>query len=147
MLSLDLKEFIQSLNENAVRYLLIGGYALALHGHPRYTKDLDVWVDPSEHNAAALLNALKDFCFGSLGLQSSDFTKLDQVIQLGYPPNRIDLLTSADGLEFSEAYERRLFLALDGVELSYICLDDLITNKKATGRLQDLADIETLQGN
>lgn len=146
MLSLDLKEFIQSLNENAVRYLLIGGYALALHGHPRYTKDLDVWIEPTDNNASAMINALKSFGFASLGLQSSDFTELDQVIQLGYPPNRIDILTSADGLEFAEAFERRLILSLDGIQLSYVCLDDLITNKKATGRLQDLADIEKLQG-
>lgn len=81
--------------------------------------------------------ALKSFGFASLGLQSSDFTELDQVIQLGYPPNRIDILTSADGLEFAEAFERRLILSLDGIQLSYVCLDDLITNKKATGRLQD----------
>lgn len=79
-------------------------------------------------------------------MQKSDFTELEQVIQLGYPPNRIDILTSADGLEFKESFERRLILALDGIELSYVCLDDLIANKKATGRLQDLADIEKLQG-
>ena len=145
MLRRDLKEFIQSLNENAVRYLIIGGYALALHGHPRYTKDLDVWIDATDNNAKLLLNALDSFGFASLGLKISDFTMSNQVIQLGYPPNRIDIITSADGLDFEKAYANRNTVLLDDMELSFLCRDDLITNKRSTGRLQDLADIEKLE--
>ena len=93
VLSQDFKEFVQLLNEHKVRYLVIGGYAVAFHGHPRYTKDIDVWIGLDKGNAGNLLNALKDFGFGSLGLKTEDFLNSDQVVQLGYPPNRIDLLT------------------------------------------------------
>jgi hypothetical protein len=89
----DFREFIKSLNDNQVRYLVIGGYAVAFHGYPRYTKDLDIWIEPSPENAANLVKALDQFGFGSLNLQISDFLAPDQVIQLGYPPNRIDLIT------------------------------------------------------
>jgi hypothetical protein len=93
MLNQDFKEFIQSLNDNQVRYLVIGGYAVALHGYPRYTKDIDIWIEMTLENAAKLIQALQQFGFGSLGLTSEDFLAPDQVIQLGYPPNRIDLIT------------------------------------------------------
>jgi hypothetical protein len=104
VLNQDFKEFIQSLNDNAVRYLLVGGYAVALHGYPRYTKDLDIWVESTAENAAQTIKALQQFGFGSLDLKESDFTTPDQVVQLGHPPNRIDILTSLSGVEFSECY-------------------------------------------
>lgn len=145
MLNQDFKEFIQSLNDNAVRYLLVGGYAVALHGYPRYTKDLDVWVDSAAENAARIIKALQQFGFGSLDLKESDFTTPDQVVQLGYPPNRIDILTSLSGVEFSECFASRDVEEIDGVPVSFIDLENLKKNKKATGRHQDLADVENLE--
>lgn len=145
MLSLDFKEFIQSLNGSDVRYLVIGGYAVAVHGHPRYTKDLDVWLDATADNAARVVNALNAFGFGSLKLSASDFLEEGQVIQLGYPPNRIDLLTSADGVEFGVCYENRLIVQIEGVDVAFIGLENLRQNKRSTGRAQDLADLESLR--
>jgi hypothetical protein len=145
VLNQDFKEFIQSLNDNAVRYLLVGGYAVALHGYPRYTKDLDIWVDSADENAARIIKALQQFGFGSLDLKESDFTTPDQVVQLGYPPNRIDMLTSLSGVEFSECYASRVVEEIDGVPVSFIDLENLKKNKKATGRHQDLADVENLE--
>jgi hypothetical protein len=145
VLNQDFKEFIQSLNDNAVRYLLVGGYAVALHGYPRYTKDLDVWVESTTENAARIIKALQQFGFGSLGLKESDFTTPDQVIQLGYPPNRIDMMTSLSGVEFSECYASRVTEEIDEVPVIFIDLENLKKNKKATGRHQDLADIENLE--
>jgi hypothetical protein len=145
VLNQDFKEFIQSLNDNAVRYLLVGGYAVALHGYPRYTKDLDIWVESTADNATRIIKALKLFGFGSLDLKESDFTTPDQVVQLGYPPSRIDILTSLSGVEFAECYSSRVTEDIDGVPVSFIGLENLKKNKKATGRHQDLADVENLE--
>lgn len=93
VLNQDFKEFIQSFNDNGVHYLVVGGYAVALHGYPRYTKDMDVWVEMTDENASKIVNALDQFGFGALDLKASDFTVPDQIIQLGYPPRRIDILT------------------------------------------------------
>jgi len=98
MLNQDFKEFIQLLNENHVKYLVIGGYAVAIHGHPRYTKDIDIWIEMSEENSEKLIISLTQFGFGTLGLTAQDFQAPDQIIQLGYPPNRIDLITTPDGV-------------------------------------------------
>jgi hypothetical protein len=100
MLNQDFKEFIQLLNANQVKYLVIGGYAVAIHGHPRYTKDIDIWIETSPENSQKLMEALIEFGFGSLGLNVEGFQSPDQIIQLGYPPNRIDLITTPDGIEF-----------------------------------------------
>jgi predicted nucleotidyltransferase len=144
VLNQDFREFIQSLNDNHVRYLVIGGYAVALHGYPRYTKDMDVWIEMSPANAANLLKALEQFGFGSLGLQAADFLVPDQVIQLGYPPNRIDLITSAPGVDFDSCYASRVEVVIDDVTVDFIDLDNLKKSKQAAGRLQDLADLENL---
>ena len=145
MFNQDFKEFIESLNVNQVRYLVVGGYAVALHGRPRYTKDLDVWVECSTENAPALLQALEQFGFGSLGLTADDFLVPDQVVQLGYPPHRIDILVGISGVEFADCYPQRVEVELDGVEVNFIDLENLKKNKKASGRLQDLADLENLE--
>ncbi|MDQ3006366.1 MAG: hypothetical protein M3R47_13415 [Chloroflexota bacterium] len=145
MLNQDFKEFIQSLNGNRVRYLVVGGYAVALHGYPRYTKDIDVWVDMSADNASNILKALNQFGFGSLDVKESDFTVPNQMLQLGYPPGRIDILTTLPGVEFSECYPSRTTVKLDGVSVNFIDLENLKKNKKATGRHQDLADLENLE--
>ena len=145
MLNQDFEEFIQLLNDNRVRYLVVGGYAVALHGYPRYTRDIDIWVELSEENATHIVEALKQFGFASLGLKKSDFLVEDQVIQLGYAPNRIDIITTLSGVTFAECYEKRVPVEIDGVKINFIDLDSLRKNKKATGRLQDLADLENLE--
>jgi len=144
VLNQDFKEFIQSLNDNQVNYLVIGGYAVALHGYPRYTKDIDIWVEMTPENAANMLKALDQFGFASLNLQAEDFLTPDQVIQLGYPPSRIDLITTPDGVDFSTCYTNRLTVEIDGIAVDFIDLENLKRNKSASGRLQDLADLENL---
>lgn len=144
MLTQDFREFIQSLNDNQVHYLVIGGYAVALHGYPRYTKDIDIWVEMTPENAANMVKALEQFGFSSLDLQVEDFLTPDQVIQLGYPPNRIDLITTPDGIDFASCYPNRLVVEVNGVEVNFIDLENLKLNKRAAGRLQDLADLENL---
>ncbi len=144
MLNQDFKEFIQLLNEHKVRYLVIGGYAVALHGHPRYTKDLDIWVEMEPNNAKRLMDALTEFGFGAVGLTQEDFLAPDQVIQLGYPPNRIDLVTTPDGVNFNICYQSKIQVKIDEINVDFIDLENLKINKKASGRLQDLADLENL---
>lgn len=145
MLNQDFKEFIRLLNENEVRYLVVGGYAVAIHGHPRYTKDIDIWIEPNAQNIVRLLHALDSFGFGSLGLTMDDFLEKDQVVQLSYPPARINLLTTLEGVVFNACYEVKLTAPVDGIPVYVIDLTNLKKNKKATGRTQDLADVENLQ--
>ncbi|HAG83052.1 MAG TPA: hypothetical protein DCL61_18290 [Cyanobacteria bacterium UBA12227] len=144
MLNQDFKEFIEFLNKYKVRYLVIGGYAVALHGHPRYTKDLDIWIEMEPKNAQRLIDALTEFGFGSIGLAPEDFLTPDQVIQLGYPPNRIDLVTTPDGVDFETCYSSKVVIEIDNIQVNFIDLENLKINKKASGRLQDLADLENL---
>ena len=143
MLNSDFKEFAALLAAQGVEYLLVGGYALAAHGHPRYTGDIDFWVRPAPDNIRRLLQALQAFGFGSLGLKAEDFGA-DTVVQLGRPPRRIDLLTALDGVVFDDCWRRREQVVLDGVPLAIIGRDDFIANKRAAGRLKDLADLESL---
>ncbi len=145
MLNQDFKEFIQLLNDNQVHYLVVGGYAVAVHGYPRYTKDIDIWIELTQENAASIVKALEQFGFASLGLKESDFLVEDQIIQLGYAPNRIDIITSLPGVVFKECYDKRLLVEIEGVKVNFIDLDNLRKNKKATGMLQDLADLEKLE--
>jgi hypothetical protein len=144
MLNKDFKEFVELLNSANVEYLLVGGYALAAHGHPRYTGDIDFWVNPTPANAARVYAVLVDFGFGGLGLAEEDFLKPEAVVQLGYPPARIDLLTAIDGVSFDECYTRRQRVSIGGVALDLIDVDDLKTNKRAAGRPKDLADLDAL---
>ena len=145
MLNKDFKEFIELLNSNDVKYMVVGGYALAIHGHPRYTKDIDIWILMDVENARKVVQVLKEFGFSELGLKEEDFLTPENVIQLGYPPCRIDILTQATGLDFRESYPRRLEVEIDGVQMNIIGFEDLKKNKRSTGRLQDLADIERLE--
>ena len=144
MLNQDFKEFIQLLNKNQVKYLVIGGYAVAIHGHPRYTKDIDIWLEMSEENSEKLIKALTEFGFGSLGLTPDDFQTPDQIVQLGYPPSRIDLITTPDGIDFQTCYNSKIEIKLNEIPVNFIDLDNLKKNKLASGRLQDLADLENL---
>jgi len=140
----DLKEFIESLNSQGVEYVIVGGFALAFHGFPRYTADIDVLVRCSPENAARLEIAVFKFGFASSGLSASDFLSPNQVIQLGRPPNRIDLLTSITGVDFEEAWAQRVASELDGIPVWFIGRESFIKNKRATGRTQDKADLEAL---
>ena len=144
VLNADFVAFIASLNARDVRYLVVGGYAVAYHGHPRYTKDLAVWIERDADNADRLLQALRDFGFGSLDLDRSDFLNPDQVIQLGYPPNRIDLLSELEGVTFPNCHEERVSVTVDGERAWFIGLQHLKTTKRETARHQDWADLENL---
>lgn len=145
MLTSDFKEFAALFNSNEVDYLVVGGYALAAYGHPRYTGDLDFWVGTHPQNAKRIVSVLAQFGFASLGIQEADLCTPNQVIQLGFPPARIDLLTSIDGVDFADCLARKLVVQMDGISLNLISVDDFKTNKRATGRHKDLADLETLE--
>ncbi len=141
----DLRDLLRLLDEHGVRFLVVGGFAVAVHGIPRYTKELDLWVECSEDNARRLVGVLDAFGFGSLGLQVEDFATPDLVIQLGYEPNRIDFLTGLTGVSFEEAYPKRITSSIDGIDVPVIDRDSLAANKRAFGRPQDLADVEGLE--
>ena len=145
VLNKDFREFIELLNSHNVQYLVIGGYAVAFHGYPRYTKDLDIWISTDIENAGNIISALKDFGFGSMEIKEDDLTKPDRIIQLGYPPNRIDLITTAEGLKFHECYPLRIETEIEGLRIDFIDLENLKNNKRTTGRHQDLADLEHLE--
>ena len=104
----DFLELLRLLNDEKVEYLIVGGYAVAAHGHPRFTRDLDIWVNPTIKNAGKVINVLDKFGFHSLGLKPSDFTEPDTAIQLGYPPARVIFVTELDGLTFDQAYPQRV---------------------------------------
>jgi hypothetical protein len=144
-LTKDLREFVGLLNANAVEYLVVGAFAVAFHGVPRYTADLDLLVRPSRENADRLLQSLSAFGFGTLEIKRDDFEAHDRVIQLGVSPNRIDLLTSISGVTFEEAWCTRLDAELDGIAVPFIGLAALIRNKEHTGRARDLGDAEELR--
>ena len=141
----DFREFVELLNSNGVRFLIVGGHAVALHGYPRFTGDLDVWVATDPENAERVTKALSDFGFGSLKFTARDFARPGYAIQLGRPPYRIDILTSIDAVAFSRAYRRRRTVRAGPLTLPFIALEDLLRNKQATGRPQDLADVEKLR--
>ncbi|MEY4025867.1 MAG: hypothetical protein RL438_1380 [Actinomycetota bacterium] len=140
----DFNEFVELFLEHNVRFLIVGGYALAAHGLPRATGDLDAWVWVNPENAQNIMRALNAFGFQNLSLTESDFSKEDSIIQLGYPPFRIDILTSIDGVVFDQAWEKKIVVELNGMNVPFIGRDDLITNKKAAGRPQDIADVSRL---
>ena len=140
----DFRELLALFNVNQVEYLLVGGYALAFHGAPRFTGDMDIFVNPDAMNAQRILTALSAFGFSSLGLAVSDFDRPDQVVQLGVPPVRIDLITSITGVSWKEAWAGRILGHYADIPVSYIGREDFIANKSATGRAKDLADIERI---
>jgi hypothetical protein len=142
--SKDFEEFFESLNKNEVNYLVVGGYAYAIHAEPRFTKDLDIFIQREEKNASALLNALNEFGMELEGLEKSDFLIPDQVVQLGYPPFRIDLLTSISGVEFEIAWKNKVTGRYGDEQVYFIGKEDLIKNKKSSGRKSDLDDLDRL---
>jgi hypothetical protein len=140
----DFKEFLRLLNARGVEYLLIGGYAVAWHGYPRATADMDIWVATDPENADKLVGALKEFGFDLPALSRELFLKADQIIRMGAPPIRIEIATSISGVSFDECYDKRIIDVLDGVEAPIISLQHLKANKKAAGRHKDLDDLENL---
>lgn len=140
----DFQEFVELFVAHEVQFLIVGGYALAAHGHPRYTKDLDVWVWIDNENAQRIVAALEAFGFGELGLTAKDFEEPDVMVQLGHEPHRIDIMTYASGLQFAEAYKNRVYVMMGNVQVPFISVDDLRTNKLATGRPRDIADAADL---
>jgi len=141
----DFEDFIQFLNQYEVDYMIVGGYAMAFHGSPRYTGDLDVWIDISESNAEKMLLVIQAFGFSSLGFKKEDFLKENLINQIGYPPLRIDILTNIDGIDFKEAYTQKQVIEIEDLKANYIGLRDLIQNKKTSGREKDIIDVKTLQ--
>ena len=144
MLSDDFRDFLKLLNEHGVRYLVVGAFAVAVHGYPRNTGDIDIWIERTPENARRMADVLAEFGFGSLGLKDSDFLQRDQIIQLGFPPNRIDILTDVSGASFGECYPQRVEKELDGVTVAFVGRECLRRIKKASARSQDLADLENL---
>ncbi|MBI1995774.1 MAG: nucleotidyl transferase AbiEii/AbiGii toxin family protein [Deltaproteobacteria bacterium] len=140
----DFKELLALFNDHRVSYMIVGGYALAFYGAPRFTGDLDIFVKPDHENAQRIAAALDAFGFASLGLTADDFEQPDQVIQLGVSPVRIDLITSLTGVSWDEAFAGRASSNYGDVPVHYIGRDQFISNKRATGRTKDLADLEVL---
>jgi predicted nucleotidyltransferase len=143
-LNRDLREFLELLNSRRVEYVIVGAHCLAFHGRPRYTGDLDILIQPTAENATKLVDLLHQFGFADAGFTQSDFTEAEQVIQLGRPPHRIDLLTTLTGVSTSEAFSSKLPAEIDGVPVFVLSREMLIQNKRAVGRPQDLADLDGL---
>ena len=140
----DFKELLELFNARGVEYLVVGGYALAAHGAPRNTGDIDLWINPTRDNAIRVLRALEQFGIGGLGLGIDDFVKPDHVMQLGVPPVRVDLVTAIDGVTWDEAWPGKLTGEYGSVSTHYIGRREFIINKRASGRRKDLADLEAL---
>ena len=141
----DFEEFFRLLNEHKVKYLIVGGYAFAVHAYPRFTNDLDIWIDKDVENAENILQVLKDFGFQKLEITNEDLTNPDRIIQLGYPPLRIDLLTDIDGVDFSTAWENKDSSNYGKQKINIINRELFIQNKLASGRQKDKEDLEKLK--
>ena len=140
----DFKDFLRLLNSKQVEYLLVGGYAVGYHGYSRATADMDIWIATNTRNAAKTVEAIREFGFSVAELSADLFLRENNVIRMGVPPLRIELLTTISGVTFDECYGERITDVLDDVEVSLISLKHLKANKRAAGRLKDLADLEYL---
>jgi hypothetical protein len=146
MLNEDYKDMLQVLAAEKVKFLLVGAYALAAHGYPRATMDIDIWIMPSPGNAAAVMRALERFGAPLRELSASDFQMEGVIFQVGVAPRRIDILTAVDGLNFDDAFAHSTVVEIEGIEIHIPSIADLIINKRASGRTKDLADVEMLEG-
>ena len=140
----DFKDFLKLLNEHKVQYLLIGGYAVGYHGYPRATADMDIWVAIHPDNAGKIVTVLCEFGFDVPELTADLFLQENQIVRMGVPPIKLEIVTSISGVEFDECYQERITDVLDGVKVDLIDLTHLKINKKASGRYKDLADLENL---
>jgi len=145
MLNEDYKDMLRSLAAENVRFILVGAYALAAHGYPRATMDIDIWVMSSPENADAVIRALSRFGAPLQNLTKEDLLTAGTIFQIGAAPRRIDIITAASGLQFEPTYRNSIPLNIEGIEVRIPSIDDLILNKKATGRTRDLADAEALE--
>ncbi len=143
-LQADLSEFIGLLNSHDVDYLVVGGHAVAFHGHPRFTGDMDFLIRATSGNVGRVLAALSDFGFDDLGISAHDLLEPGRVVQLGHAPNRIDILTSISGVDFESAWQTRVHTFIDDQQVTLLGFDELLRNKRASGRQKDLADVEKL---
>ncbi len=141
----DLREFIELLNSVNVEYVIVGGHAVAFHGYPRYTGDIDFFVGPTEENAARVRDVLVQFGLAREAMERVDFTADRAVFQIGKPPNRIDILSSISGVSFDEVYAARVAAELGGLPVAFIGRAELLTNKRASGRKKDELDVEQLE--
>ncbi len=141
----DFKELLKLFNDNAIKYLIIGGWAVTYHAEPRYTKDLDVCISTERANAEAVFGALRAFGAPLSGMSADDFTQPGHFYQMGVPPVRVDVLMSVPGLEFEDAWRKRVAADFDGVPVNFISKADLIVSKRASGRPQDLIDADLLE--
>ncbi len=140
----DFKELLSIFNAHEVRYLVVGGYAVAYYGYVRATNDLDIWIDNEDSNIEKVIRSLIEFGFPEKDLKAETFSRNDQIIRMGVPPFRIELLTSVSGIVFSSVYPHRVSANLDGISVSLIDLKNLKINKQASGRHKDLDDLENL---
>lgn len=141
----DFKDFLQLLGEESVEYLVGGGYAVTRHGYPRYTGDIDIWIHATSANAERMMRVLDRFGAGSVGITPEDFLNPEiEVLKMGAEPVRVDMMTAMKGLEFSEAWRRRVTDLIDSVPVHFLCLQDLIAAKRASNRAKDQNDLEHL---
>ena len=140
----DFKELLNLLNANRVKYLLVGGYAVGIHGYVRATGDIDIWINKSEENSLKICQALKQFGFDISKEERKRLLNDDQILRMGITPLRAKIMTSISGVDFADCWPSKLIVKIDGIEIPVLALDDLLTNKKASGRHKDLADIDEL---
>lgn len=146
MIGADFRDLLSALCDADARFLVIGGYAVGIHGRPRATKDLDIWVDASAANARRVMRALEEFGAPLFGLTASDLEQPGIILQIGLPPNRVDVTTKIDGVSFRRAWPRRIYATFsEGLVCPVIGLRELLANKRASGRPQDLADVDALE--
>lgn len=145
MLNPDFRDMLSAFSDRQVEYLLVGGYALAVHGLPRATGDLDLWIRPTPENARRAMDALQQFGAPLMDLREEDLCTPGTVFQIGVAPCRVDILTAIDGVTFDEAWPNRQEIEVEGVRLRVLGRDDLIRNKRASGRSRDRADVERLE--
>lgn len=141
----DFEELLECLTRHGVRFVVVGAHAIAHHAKPRYTKDLDLFVEADHDNGRRIVDTLEEFGFGGLGIVPEDFDRPGRILQLGSPPNRVDLMTSIDGVTFNEAWDSRVEGWYGSARVAFIGYECLVRNKAAAARAQDLADLEILK--
>ena len=142
----DFRDFLNILNEKQVEYLIVGGWALGIHGYVRATGDMDIWIGTQEENLDRLLSAMEEFGVPK-GISKDFFKRKGNAFRMGSPPMRIEIITEASGIDFPECYIRQIEIEADRVKIPFLAYEDLIRNKRASGRLKDLADLEGLGAN
>jgi hypothetical protein len=144
MFSKDFKEFIELLNANKTEYLIVGGYAVGVHGYPRYTGDIDIWINADSTNIKKMTKVLEEFGLAPTEINENDFKNKENIFRIGNPPYRIDIMTEIDGVTFKECYPNKVEKEIENTKMNFIGFTDLIKNKRASGRKQDQLDLENL---